>query len=83
MIRKIALATALLGFLATPALAAHCPADARAIEAALAKATNLSDAQKAEITAQKDEGQALHTARDQRPFEAKMAEAMRMILLEM
>jgi hypothetical protein len=83
MLKKIALATALLGFLATPALAGHCPADAKAIEAALAKATNLSDAQKAEVTALKDEGMALHNAGDHRASEAKMAEAMRKILLEM
>ena len=83
MLKKFALATAMLGFLATPALAGHCPADGKAIEAALAKATNLSDADKAEITALKDEGMALHSAGDHRASEAKMAEAMRKILLGM
>lgn len=83
MLKKIALATALLGFMATPALAGHCPKDAKAIEAALAKATNLSDADKAAITAMKDEGMALHNAGDHRASEAKLAEAMRMILTGM
>ncbi len=83
MLKKIALATALLGFMATPALAAHCPKDAAAIEAALAKATNLSDADKAAISALKDEGMALHNAGDHRASEAKLAEAMRMILTGM
>ena len=83
MLKKIALATALLGFLATPALAGHCPADAAAIDAALAKATNLDAGQKAEITALRDEGMALHNAGDHRASEAKLAEAMRKILLGM
>ena len=83
MLKKIALATALLGFMATPALAAHCPADAAAIDAALAKSTSLSDAQKAEISALKDEGMAQHNAGDHRAAEATLAEAMRKILTEM
>lgn len=80
MLKKIALAAAALGFLATPALAAHCPADAQAIEAALPK-SSLSDAEKAEISALKDEGMAQHNAGDHRAAEATLARAMRMLLL--
>jgi len=80
MIKKTALAFALLAFSAVPALAAHCPADAKAIEAALAK-SSLDAAQKAEITALKDEGMKQHAAGDHRGAEATLAKAMRQLLL--
>jgi hypothetical protein len=83
MIKKTALAAAFLALTAAPALAAHCPKDAAAIEAALAKATNLSDAQKAEITELKEQGMSQHNAGDHRAAEATLAEAMRKILTEM
>ena len=81
MIKKTALAFALLAFSAVPALASHCPLDAKAIEAALAK-SSLSDAKKAEIAALKDEGMALHKAGNHHDSEATLAKAMRMLLLE-
>jgi len=80
MFKKTALAAVVLALSAAPALAAHCPADAKAIEAALAK-SSLSEAEKAEITAMKDEGMKQHAAGDHRTSEATMAKAMRQLLL--
>jgi|SRR5687767_10126554 hypothetical protein len=65
--------------IATPALANHCPMDAAAIDAGLAKMT-VSDQIKAEVTALKDEGMALHAAGNHAESEAKLAEAMRKLL---
>ena len=80
MLKNTTLAAVMLAFMATPALAAHCPADAKAIEAGLAN-SSLSDAEKAEITALKDEGMAQHAAGDHRAAEATLAKAMRQLLL--
>ena len=80
MLKKTALAAVLLAFTAAPALASHCPLDAKAIEAGLAK-SSLSDAKKAEIEALKEEGMAQHTAGDHRAAEATLAKAMRELLL--
>jgi hypothetical protein len=80
MFKKTALAAVVLALSAAPALAAHCPADAKAIEAALEKST-LSSAEKAEITALKDEGMKQHAAGDHRGAEATLAQAMRQLLL--
>ena len=66
-------------FIATPALANHCPMDAAAIDAALAK-MDVSDEVKTQVTALKDEGMALHEAGNHDESEAKLAEAMRMLL---
>ena len=65
MLRRSILAAAVVTLMATPALAHHCPADSKAIDAALAVST-LSDAVKAENTALKDQGLALHNAGDHR-----------------
>ena len=62
------------------ALAAHCPKDAKAIDAALAS-TMMDDATKTKVMALRDEGMALHAAGDHRKSEATMAEAMRMLLM--
>ncbi|MEQ8354563.1 MAG: hypothetical protein RH942_03425 [Kiloniellaceae bacterium] len=75
MLKNTALAAVMLAFMATPALAARCPADAKAIEADLAAST-LSDAEKAEITALKDEGMAQHAAGDHGAAVATLAKAM-------
>ncbi|MHA1158865.1 MAG: hypothetical protein ACTSP2_09025 [Alphaproteobacteria bacterium] len=79
MLRRTILATAVVTLFATPALAHHCPADAKAIEAALA-VSSLSAAAKAEITALKDQGMALHTAGDHHESEHVLADAMRRVL---
>ena len=82
MLRKTLLTGAALALFATPALAFHCPTDAAAIEAGLAKAANLSDEQKAEITALKDKGMALHPGNHDEAQKI-LAEAMRKLLNEM
>ena len=76
--KLIALALATT-FLATPAFAAHCPMDAEAVEAGLAK-IEVSEELKTEVTALKDEGMALHEAGNHDEAEAKLAEAMRKLL---
>jgi hypothetical protein len=80
MIRSFLSSLGLLIFLAAPALAAHCPQDAAAIEHAL-PLSNLSDEEKAEIEAMKNRGMELHEAGNHRESEAVLAEAMRRLLL--
>ncbi|HSM19839.1 MAG TPA: hypothetical protein VK844_05665 [Hyphomicrobiales bacterium] len=79
MLRSTLLAGAALMLFAAPALAAHCPKDAAAIEAALPK-SSLSDAEKAEVTQLKEQGMAAHNAGNHRESEALLADAMRRIL---
>lgn len=79
MIRNSLSAFAVLAVMATPALAAHCPLDAAAIEQALPN-SSLSEEEKAEVTRLKEEGMALHNAGNHRESEALLAEAMRMLL---
>lgn len=79
MIRKIAIAATMTALTAAPALAAHCPADAAAIDAALAKMT-VSDTLRAEVAALKDTGMNHHNAGQHREAEAALAEAMRKLL---
>lgn len=79
MIRNTLSAFAILAVMATPALAAHCPLDAAAIEQALPN-SSLSEEQKAEVTRLKEEGMELHNAGNHRESEAVLAEAMRMLL---
>jgi len=83
MIRKTLLAGAALALFATPALAHHCPLDAKAIDAGLVKAANLTAAQKAEIMALRDKGMAEHNAGNHAAAETTLAEAMRKLLNEM
>jgi len=80
MVRTTLTACAALMLLATPALAAHCPMDAAAIEHALPK-SNLSDADKAEVEALKEQGMAAHQAGNHRESEALLAQAMRKLLM--
>ena len=64
----IALAAGLV-FASGTALAAHCPSDVKAIDAALAKNPKLSADQMKEVKKQRDDGDAAHKA-------GKHAEAM-------
>lgn len=64
---------------ASPAFASHCPKDAAAIDAALAK-MSISDTLKAEVVALKEQGMALHAAGNHRESEAILADAMRRLL---
>ena len=79
MTRTLTAATAAFFLLAAPALAAYCPKNAAAIEAALSTST-LGDAEKAGISALKDQGLQLHGAGDHRGAEKVLADAMRQLL---
>ena len=80
MIRTSLLAIAALALLAAPALAAHCPKDAAAIEQAL-MTSSLGDAEKAEVEALKTQGMEQHAAGNHREAEALLADAMRRLLM--
>jgi len=75
-------AAALLVFASAPALAAHCPADVKAIDHALSKAS-LSDMQMSDVKKLRDEGEALHNAGKHKEAVDTLSQAMRMILNSM
>ncbi len=79
MTRTLTAAIAAFFLLAAPALAAYCPKNAAAIEAALSTST-LGDADKAGISTLKDQGMQLHNSGDHRDSEKVLAEAMRRLL---
>lgn len=77
---KKTLVAVVLGLALTgPALAMHCPMDAKAIDQALPRST-LSDSEKETVQSLRDEGMELHEAGDHHASEAKLAEAMRILL---
>ena len=69
-------------FFSTGAFAGHCPADGKAIDAGLAKAT-LSDDQKSEIMQLRDTGLAQHEAGDHSAAVGTLSNAMRLLLNNM
>ncbi len=77
-IRLLAMAGAIVA-LATPALAGHCPADVKAIDAALGK-VSLPAAQLTEVKALRDKGDAEHKAGKHGVSVGNLAKAMRIIL---
>jgi len=79
MFRSIVLGSVFGLILSGPALASHCPLDAKAIDGALQRA-NLSDTQKSEIMTLRDQGMSLHSSGDHRQAEQTLAKAMRMLL---
>lgn len=79
MFKQIALSAILTLVLSAPALASHCPLDAKAIDAGL-QHTELGDMQKAEVMALRDEGMKLHNSGQHREAEQTLAKAMRMLL---
>lgn len=81
MVRRYILASMVTVLMTAPAFAGHCPKDAAAIDAYLSRAS-VSDTLKAEVTAMKDEGMALHSAGNHAESEAKLADAMRRLLSE-
>ena len=82
MIRVSLIGTALVMFPATPALAFHCPADGKAIDAALAK-VNLSAALKAEVMQIKTEVLAQHSAKKYTVSQVTLTKSIRLILNNM
>ena len=79
MISRLALALAVVGLFTSPALAFHCPADAKAIDAAMSK-VQLDDSTRAQVQTLRDEGMALHEAGNHKEAVDKLSEAMRLLL---
>ena len=79
MIKHALLAGVVTALVAGPALAAHCPQDAAAIDHALG-VLDVSEDVRAEVTELRDRGMELHDAGDHRESERVLAEAMRMLL---
>lgn len=80
MLRSLTVAAVAAFLMATPALASHCPKDAAAIDAALAK-MSLPDDVRAEIVELRDSGMAAHEAGNHSEAEATLADAMRRLLM--
>ena len=68
-----------LVFYSSISFSGHCPADADAIDAALAKVT-LSDDVRSQVVALKEKGLAEHGSGDHANSEKTLAEAMRLLL---
>jgi len=69
-------------FFSSVAFAFHCPADAKAIDAGLAKA-NLSDDKKSEIMKLRDKGLEQHGTGDHKGAVDTLSKAMRLLLNSM
>lgn len=73
------LSAALVAGFASTALAFHCPADMRAIDAALAKSPSLGATQIAEVTKLRASGKAKHQAGDHAGSVADLGKAMELL----
>jgi hypothetical protein len=73
-----ALATALV-FASSSALAFHCPADMKKIDAAMSKNPKLSAAQMAEVKKYRAEGETLHKAGKHQDSVNTLAKAMKIL----
>ena len=58
--KSILIAAAVVVAMTSPALAKHCPKDAKIVEQAMSKATGLNKMQMTEVKALHDKGVALH-----------------------
>ena len=76
MIGRSFLAAAFLVAFAAPALAYHCPADVKAIDAGLSKGSSIS----AQIKKLRDQGESQHKAGQHKEAVDTLAKAMRMLL---
>lgn len=83
MIARSLLAAVFVVAVSMPALAFHCPADVKAIDAALGKSTSLSAAQKADVKTLRDQGETQHKAGQHQEAVNTLSKAMRMILAPM
>ena len=70
---------AVLVLLAAPVFANQCPGDIAAIDAALAEKTDLSEDQRAQVQALRDEGAQQHEAGDHAASMATLAQAKDML----
>jgi Tfp pilus assembly protein PilE len=78
MMRLVATAAVLMA-LAAPAFASSCPKHMAAIDAALAKNPQLSDAQMSEVKKYRAEGEALHKSGQHAESEATLAKAEKIL----
>ncbi len=76
--KRTILSVVLAGF-ASAALAFHCPADMRKIDAALAKNPKLSAEQMAEVKKYRADGEALHKAGKHQDSVDTLAKAMKIL----
>jgi hypothetical protein len=76
--KRIALAAA-LSLAASTALAFHCPADMKKIDAAMAKNPKLSAQQTAEVKKLRADGEALHKAGKHQESVDTLAKAMKIL----
>jgi hypothetical protein len=81
MKRTLALATALV-FASGAALAAHCPNDVKAIDAAMAKSPKLTADQSKEVKKLRDEGDAAHKAGKHQDATDSLHKAMKILGIE-
>mgnify|MGYP003395749761 CR=1 FL=1 len=77
-IRNIVVAVS-LALASGAALAFHCPADMKKIDAAMAKSPKLTDAQAAEVKKYRAEGEALHKAGKHQDSVDTLAKAMKIL----
>ncbi len=82
MLSRILGAAAVVALLASPAFAFQCPADIAAIDAALASNMELSEEQKSEVMALRDEGASLHEAGDHQGAVDTLAKAKEILGIE-
>jgi len=79
---RILAAATVMAFLATPALAFHCPADMAKIDAALAANPDLTDEQLAEVKALRAQGEEYHKAGRHQESVDTLAKAMEILGIE-
>ncbi len=77
-IRQLVLAVT-LALASSMALAAHCPKDMKAIDAALAKNPTLSAAEMKDVKAHRAAGEALHTAGKHKESVETLSKAMKIL----
>jgi hypothetical protein len=82
MIKRATLFGACLLALSAPALAYHCPADMKKIDAALADGPQLSESQMSEVQSLRAEGEADHKAGKHDDSVAKLGKAMGILGVE-
>lgn len=78
---KLRILTAALVLASTSALAFHCPADMKKIDAALAAKPALSEAQMSEVKKYRADGEALHKAGKHQESVDTLAKALKLLNL--
>ncbi|HSD34055.1 MAG TPA: hypothetical protein VLE26_01440 [Alphaproteobacteria bacterium] len=79
MIKRIAMAAALSLALVGPAFASQCPKQMAAIDEALAKSPQLSEADLAEVKRLRAEGEELHKAGNHKQSEEALGQAQKIL----